>query len=114
MIEQNDFSFRDDLYKPDAGDTVPIEILTGPYKGVIYRYVRVGISEKDGEEAVLRFQYDLLEFGNHTETSIRNDQRFTQHIGIILNHFILELAENDVADRENDSEEFVEERGVHS
>lgn len=114
MIGQEDYRFRDDLYKPDAGDTVPIEILTGPYKGVVYRYIRVGVSEKDNGEAVLKFQYELLELGNHTETSIRNDQRFTQHIGIILNHFILEIAENDVANRENDSEKFVEERGVHS
>ena len=114
MIEQRDYRFRDDIYKPDAGDTVPIEILTGPYKGVVYRYVRVGVSEKENGEAVLRFQYELLELGDHTETSIRNDNRFTEHIGIILNHFILELAENEVADRENDPEKSYEERGVHS
>ena len=113
MIEQKDFRFRDDMYKPEAGDTVPVEILTGPYKGVIYRYVRIGVTEKEDGEAVLRFQFELLEMGDHTETSLRNDQRFTNHIGIILNHFILELAESEVANRKDDIEELDQERGIH-
>ena len=113
MIEQEDFRFRDDLYKAENGDTVPVEIMVGPYKGVIYRYVRIGVSERDNGEAVLRFQYELLENGNHTETSLRNDQRFTNHIGIILNHFILEIAEKDYADRENDPQEPSTQRGIH-
>lgn len=109
MIENTDFIFRDDLYKPENGDTIPIEILIGPYKGVIYRYVRMGVTEKPDGEAVLRFQYELLELGNHTETSLRNDQRFTDHIGIILNHLILEVAESDIDNREDGSQEFNQE-----
>lgn len=106
MIEREDFKFRDDLYKPEAGDTIPVEILTGPYKNVIYRYVRLGVSEKENGEAVLRFQYELLEMGNHTETELRSDQRFTNHIGILLNHLILETAESEQNELgENDSKE---------
>ena len=37
MIDNNDFRFRDDLIKSDEVQTVPIEVLTGPYKNVIYR-----------------------------------------------------------------------------
>jgi hypothetical protein len=114
MIENTDFRFRDDLHKPEAGDTIPIEILIGPYKGVIYRYVRIGVTEKDNGEAVLRFQYELLEMGDHTETSLRNDQRFTNHIGIILNHLILEVAEAENANGENDPQESTEERSIYS
>jgi hypothetical protein len=114
MIENNDFRFRDDFYKPDDGDTIPIELLTGPYKGVIYRYVRINVSENENGEATLRFQYELLEMGNHTETTLRNDRRFTEHIGIILNHFILELVENDSANREDDSQKSSEERDLYS
>lgn len=102
-----DFRFRDDMHKPgEAGDTIPIEVLTGPYKNVIYRYVKIGVKEKDDGEAVLQFIYDLLEMGDHTETSLRNDMRFTNHIGLILNHLILETLEgkDDVAG-ENYSEE---------
>ena len=111
-----DFRFRDDMHKPvEVGDTIPIEVLTGPYKNVIYRYVKIGVREKGEGEAVLQFIYDLLERGAHTETSLRNDMRFTEHIGIILNHLILESLEGqeDVAG-ENYSEEPDSQRGLSS
>lgn len=113
MIENDDFKFRDDLYKPEAGDTIPIEILTGPFKGVIFRYIRIGVSEKENGEAVLRFQYELLQMGNYTETQIRSDQRFTNHIGILLNHLIIELSENTQNDiGENDPTQSSVESGL--
>lgn len=102
MINKGDFCFRDDI-SIEKTETVPIEILTGPYKSVIMRYSRVGIKEKEDDTAVLRFQYDLLEMGEHTETQLRKDPRFEQHLGILLNHLILESAEAEVnADRKDD------------
>jgi hypothetical protein len=111
MIENGDFRFRDDMFSADSGETLPIEILTGPFKNVIFKYVKVGVKEKDDETAVLQFTYDLLEMGNHTETYLRKDPKFTQHLGILLNHLILEtqqgLEKNE--SRKNDTEEFVDE-----
>jgi hypothetical protein len=113
MIDKDDFRFRDDLISKDEVQTVPIEILTGPYKNVIYRYVKVGVKEKEDGEAVLQFLYDLLENGEYSETSLRNDQRFTNHIGLILNHMILETAESESDDiREDDTKEPVKQRGL--
>lgn len=113
MIENGDFRFRDDLVKPEEVQTVPIEVLTGPYKNVIYRYVKVGVKEKDDGEAVLQFLYDLLETGDFSETTLRNDQRFTNHIGLILNHMILEAAESEKNDTGKDySEEPAGQRGL--
>lgn len=113
MIEKEDFRFRDDLVTKEAeeeGQTVPIEILTGPYKNVIFRYVKVGVKEKDNGEAVLQFIYDLLEMAQHTETSLRKDYKFTEHLGILLNHLILETAQGiDNATRENDTQESAKE-----
>lgn len=104
-----DYRFRDDLLK-DESETVPMEILTGPYKDVIMRYTRVGVKEKDDSTAVLQFQYDLIEMGEHTETQLRKDPRFEQHLGILLNHLILESAESEVnANRKDDPQEPVEE-----
>ena len=111
---KNTFKFRDDLYKPENGDTVPIELLTGPYSGVIYRYVRINVQEKKNGEAVMRFQYELLNMGNHTETSLRKDPLFAEHIVLLLNHLILEAAEANSADRESDTEKSSEERDLHS
>ena len=110
MIENGDFRFRDDMFKKDSKDTIPIEILTGPYKNAIFRYVKVAVKEKDDGEAVLQFIYDLFEMGEHTETTLRKDRRFTEHLGILLNHLILETAQGiDDADRKDNIEELTQE-----
>lgn len=103
MLEQQDFRFRDDLVKNKDEGTVPIEILTLPYNNVIFRYTTVGIKEQENGTAVLRFQYDLLDLAEFTETTLRNDKRFEQHLGLLLNHLILESAEFEHNEsREND------------
>jgi hypothetical protein len=93
MIETQDFRFRDDMFNKNTKDTVPIEILIPPYKGVILRYTEVGIKEQDNGTAVMRFAYDLLNPGDYSELTLRRDERFEQHIGLLLNHLILEAAE---------------------
>jgi hypothetical protein len=107
MIDTTDFKFRDDLYNVDKGETVPIEILMGPYKGVILRYTQVSIKEQDNGTAVLQFTYELLTLAEQTETTLRKDSRFEHHIGLLLNHLILEATQgiDDNADREDYSED---------
>lgn len=115
MIENGDFRFRDDLFKNEDGETVPIEILTEPYKGVILRYTKVAIKELEDGTAKLQFQYDLLEMGNLTETKLRSDARFENHAGLLLNHLILESVEGQAdANREDHFEEPDEKRTVHA
>lgn len=103
MILSEDYKFRDDI----KADTVPIELLTDPYKGVILRYTTVAIKETEGDKAKLQFQYDLYEMGDHTETSLRKDPKFENHIGLILNAMILESLEGQAPDdnREDDLKE---------
>jgi hypothetical protein len=107
MIINQDYQLRDDLYEEDK--TLPIELLTGPYKGVILRFTTVSIKEVDDNQAKMLFDYDLLEMGNHTETSLRRDDRFTHHAGLVLNTMILETLESKYATGENDPNEPVEE-----
>lgn len=95
MIENGDFKFRDDMVSQNSKDTVPIEILTGPFKDVIFRYTKVGVKEQNDGTAVLRFEYDLLNMGDFTETKLRNEKKFEQHIGILLNYLILESVEKE-------------------
>ena len=102
MILSEDFKFRDDLKE----DTVPIEIINEPYKGVIYRYTTVGVKENNNDTATLKFQYELYEMGGHTETKLRKDQQFEKTLGLILNTLILDAAEADQNEhREDDTEE---------
>jgi hypothetical protein len=107
MLIGKDYLLRDDLYEEDK--TLPIQLLTGPYKDVILRYTTVAIKEMEDDQAKMIFDYDLLEMGDHTETSLRKDVKFTHHIGLVLNTMILETLEEQNAARENDSTEFVEE-----
>ena len=107
MLIGKDYLLRDDLYEEDK--TLPIQLLTGPYKDVILRYTTVAIKEMENDQAKMLFDYDLLEMGDHTETSLRKDVKFTHHIGLVLNTMILETLEEQNAARENDSTEFVEE-----
>lgn len=108
MIIGVDYKFRDDI----KAETVPIELLTGPYKGIVYRYTQVSVKEREDNTAVMQFDYFLHNTGELSETTIRRDSKFTQHIGLILNTLILETVENE--NREDHSEEPVAERTVHT
>jgi hypothetical protein len=102
-----DYKFRDDMKN---FDTVPIELLIDPWQGVILRYTQVGIKEQEDDTAVLKFQYDLIEMGNHTETNLRRSKKFEEFVGLILNHMILEVSEHDgTKSGKDNTEEFVEE-----
>lgn len=85
-----DYKFRDDFKEHE---TVPIELLTEPWEGVILRFLTVGIRENPNDTATLQFTYELLEMGKHTETNLRNSKKFEVHVGLILNMMILESAE---------------------
>lgn len=99
MILNEDYKFRDDMPETE-NDTIPIEVLTGPYKGVIFRFTTVQLQE--GEfQATLKFQYELFEMGQHTETSLRKDPLFNNTAGLILNQIILETAEADIIEEAN-------------
>jgi hypothetical protein len=113
MIIGIDWKFRDDIKE----DTVPIELLTDPYKDVILRYTRVSIHEQEDGTAKLKFDYEIHSAGSHTMAELRNDEKFNVHIGLILNTMILDIA--DMESRQNepgtdDFEEPIEERGLHS
>lgn len=110
MIPGQEYKFRDDLSK--KYDTVPIELLTEKYQGVILRYTNVAVQELNNVTAKLKFSYELLEMGKHTETNLRRSKEFEDHIGTILNRMILEVVDSDGTKsdaREDNTDEFVEE-----
>lgn len=90
MILGEDFMFNDSM----KTDTTAIKLLTGPYKDIVYRYTQLSVKENTNDTATMFFDYELYEMGEHTETSIRKDERFTKHIGLILNTLILEAVDD--------------------
>lgn len=108
MEAGKDYKFRDDF---KDHETVPIELLTEPWEGVILRFLTVAVRENPNDTATLQFTYELLDMGRHTETNLRNSKLFEEHVGLILNMMILESAEapKNADIREDDPDEFVEE-----
>ena len=90
MILGEDFMFMDTI----KADTTPLKLLTGPYKDVIYRYINMTVKENDDDTASLIFDYELFEMGNYTETTLRKDEKFIKHVGLVLNTLILEAVEH--------------------
>lgn len=66
-----------------------IELIEGPYQGIVYRYGRVQLIEEDDQLRV-RFEYELDDGG-------RLDSNFIQYIGPILTELIEEgLLKNNI------------------
>jgi hypothetical protein len=107
-----DYSLRPELMT-SKDETVPIELLLSPYKGVIMRFTEVQIKEVPEEDkATIRFAYELLQMGDFTETKLRKDKAFLDYAGLILNAMILEVAEAYDESGEDDTTELVEEPRV--
>lgn len=94
MILGMDFKFRDDLVASKM-DTVAIELIAGPYKGIVYRYTKVNVKvDTDKDLAVLKFGYDLLELPKTFKQKIlKKDKKFQEYLGLILNTLILEISD---------------------
>lgn len=114
LHENTDFKFRDDMIKNKDSDTIPIEILVGPYAGVILSYKTVRVKEMEDGTARLQFDYVIHETKDFSEATLRSDRRFVTHAGLLLNYLILESLEAqdealNNANREDNTEKFVEE-----
>ena len=67
----------------DGDDFTCIKLLEGKYKGIIYKYGKVGFAKEEKPDGTLpmRFDYDII-FNPH-ETDI-DKQEFIDYIGDIL------------------------------
>jgi hypothetical protein len=84
MFEGIDYCF---IYPKDDDKTVNIKFLAGPYKDVIFRYGRVKI-EPEGDQAYLRFHFDVIESPNIKIKKLEKDIDFRNYIGNLLNDLI--------------------------
>jgi hypothetical protein len=95
-----DFIFRDDLKK----DTVPIQLLDCIFEDIVLRYTNVSIVEKESNEAVVRFDYELIEVPEEfSEKKLRHNKQFQEHLGLVLNTLILDVVEQ--TERSNEHRE---------
>ena len=68
----------------EGDDFTCIKLLEGKYKGIIYKYGKVGFAKEEKSDGTLpmKFDYDII-FNPHEESSI-DKQEFIDYIGDIL------------------------------
>jgi len=101
-----EYKFRDDL--KHLFITTPIEILTGKYKGVIFAFGKIGLSDSLDQ---LEFHYSI-----YKSPFKKHDEEFKEYITGILTNLILSeettndlIQEKDDNGRENSNQEFIDE-----
>ena len=68
----------------EGDDFTCIKLLQGKYKGIIYKYGKVGFAKEEKPDGTLpmKFDYEII-FNPHEESSI-DKQEFIDYIGDIL------------------------------
>ena len=91
MPENYTFVYR------DKDNWTSILITKGNYEGVIYRYGRVSVSEKENNEGnlPLSFKFNVLDYNNHNEEELNASVEFKDTIGDILVEILDEQLEAD-------------------
>jgi hypothetical protein len=81
----------------EGDDFTCIKLLEGKYKGIIYKYGKVGFAKDEKPDGTLpmKFDYDII-FNPHEETSI-DKQDFIDYIGDILIELLEKQIENGTA-----------------
>ena len=81
--EDIDYKFRDDLTEK----LTPIEILSGPFEGVIYEYGTMDLDESDkkgDQTGPLKFQFSIQNPGKLELMYLKGNVKFVREIGEIL------------------------------
>jgi len=66
-------------------DTCPIEILSGPFNGIIYKYGQISLKEVEGENLQVNMNIEIIKA---PEGFDQNEKEFTQTIGEIFVNII--------------------------
>lgn len=68
-------------------DSIFLELLSGEYSGVVYRYGQVSVQEdEEKESASLMFEFQIVDSGDFD--SLLDDSDFKNHIGKILSTIV--------------------------
>jgi hypothetical protein len=95
-ITLDDYTFADNGFN----DLWAVKLKT-KYEGVVYCYGKVtaqvaDIDKETGDAmANLKFQYQILDPGDHDQEALEADKDFNDYIGDVLNHILQDAFEND-------------------
>lgn len=79
LVEGYDYKF---VIPEDDGIAVNVELLTGEYSGIVYRYGKVSFEEnEESGEGYLVFEYDVID---SEIPSLESNVNFKNYIGDVL------------------------------
>ena len=102
MIEGIDYCF---IYPKDDKTITHIKLLLGEYKGVVFKYGKVKITEEvDGPH--LHFAFDVLESPERKPKKLMEDVKFKTYLGDMLIGLMSDNIDGDIIDetRTDDTE----------
>lgn len=98
------------------GDEMHIEIIRGPFKGIIYRYGKVGFNPEDKEDEerlTLAYEYDIISLPEHLQKQEIEDEQF-YFFENMLGDILVEILEHDLeSKRDNDARENHTQTPIH-
>lgn len=99
MDKLPEYKFRDENF--DGKDTCPIEILEGPFKGIIYKYGKISLKETETGDMEVNMDITVLEC---PEGFDQQTPQFTQTIGEIFANIVEQnvVADSEPVDLEDD------------
>ena len=83
MDKVPDYKFLDIEAKED--ETCPIEILSGEFEGIVYKYGKISLEELDSGDLKVNMQVDIID---SFEGFDQNNEKFTKIIGEIFVNLI--------------------------
>jgi hypothetical protein len=96
MTIRNDYEVLFDEY-PDE-KLARIRLTSGVWHGILYNYHTIRFVEGDGDDAVLKFEYDVIHTPkdlNIDDLTLEDKQEFENHLGDILVSIIEETTSNE-------------------
>lgn len=102
MIEDIDYKYS---FPEDDPEHVHIEILTGPYVDVVFKYDKVKFVEENGE-MYLQFSYSVIQYKNFKD--LESDINFKNYIGELLAEIMSKNMDQEIVDESgiSNTEEF--------
>ena len=102
MIEEIDYKY---LLPENDPESIHIELLTGPYTDVVFKFDKVKF-EEENEEMYLQFSYSVIQYTN--DKDLETDIDFKNYIGKLLVEIMSKNMDQEIVDESgiSDTEEF--------
>lgn len=94
MITKNDYTF---VQRKEADDFWHVQLKSGDYSGIVYRYGRIEVQETSDDNATLKFNYIVESIPDDLgmdQDDLKHDATFMNHLGDVLTHILEDAMES--------------------